>query len=151
MLTNEKVVLKLRLIFCLLTLICYLDIDIDFIQFYGTIPLIVSESERQNRDNAAMLEEICGLEKRCFFGQRESEDVIFSLSTDGNSRPKITNLIQDFYIFQDENSKIQEVPSFRDFWFQKVIMKCEDHEFQYPKLCPNIFKSPVFEPFFMKI
>ena len=68
MLTNEKVVLKLRLIFCLLTLICYLDIDIDFIQFYGTIPLIVSESERQNRDNAAMLEEICGLERRCFFG-----------------------------------------------------------------------------------
>ena len=69
MLTNEKVVLKLRLIFCLLTLICYLDIDIDFIQFYGTIPLIVSESERQNRDNAAMLEEICGLEQgRCFFG-----------------------------------------------------------------------------------
>ena len=67
MLTNEKVVLKLRLIFCLLTLICYLDIDIDFIQFYGTIPLIVSESERQNRDNAAMLEEICGLEEHVFF------------------------------------------------------------------------------------
>ena len=71
MLTNEKVVLKLRLIFCLLTLICYLDIDIDFIQFYGAIPLIVSESERQNRDNAAMLEEICGLEEDVFL-DRES-------------------------------------------------------------------------------
>ena len=25
---------------------------------------------------------------------------------------------------------IQEVPAFRDFWFQGVIMKCGDHEFR---------------------
>ena len=26
-------------------------------------------------------------------------------------------------------SAIQEVPTFRDFWFQRLIMKCGDHEF----------------------
>ena len=29
-----------------------------------------------------------------------------------------------------EYNKLQEVPAFRDFWFQRVIMKCGDHEFR---------------------
>ena len=28
-----------------------------------------------------------------------------------------------------KNVSLQEVPAFCDFWFQSVIMKCEDHEF----------------------
>ena len=27
-------------------------------------------------------------------------------------------------------TRVQEVPAFRDFWFQMVIMKCGDHEFR---------------------
>ena len=38
---------------------------------------------------------------------------------------------------------IQEVPTFRDFWFQKVIMKCGDHEFL--KMGPKKLESPLFE------
>ena len=46
---------------------------------------------------------------------------------------------QEFYFYKTaqffclsfpHNRKIQEVPAFRNFWFQRVIMKCGDHEFR---------------------
>ena len=50
---------------------------------------------------------------------------------------------------------LQKVPEFRDFWFQRVIMKCGDHEFiprtVYSiklKMGPKLFKSSLFELFF---
>ena len=33
-------------------------------------------------------------------------------------------------IFFELTFELQEVPAFRDFWFQMVIMKCGDHEFR---------------------
>ena len=33
------------------------------------------------------------------------------------------------HLLVKHNQKLQEVPAFHDFWFQRVIMKCGDHEF----------------------
>ena len=62
--------------------------------FYGTIPLIVSESERQNRDNAAMLEEICGLEEDVFLDRESLRTwyLAYPQMAKDNSRLKITPL-----------------------------------------------------------
>ena len=39
-------------------------------------------------------------------------------------------LAEDFIVSSKIGNVIQEVPAFRDFWFQRVIMKCGDHEFR---------------------
>ena len=31
---------------------------------------------------------------------------------------------------KNEKLQIQEVPTFRDFWYRMVILKCGDHEFR---------------------
>ena len=51
---------------------------------------------------------------------------------------------------------VQEVPTFCDFWFQRVIMNCKDHEVRgtffsvKPQNGSKNFESPLFEPFFIK-
>ena len=45
---------------------------------------------------------------------------------------------------------LQEVPTFRDFWYQRLIMKFGDHEFRGPflvlnlKMGPKIFQKSTF-------
>ena len=48
---------------------------------------------------------------------------------------------------------IQEVPTFHEFWFQRVIMKCRDHEFWGLFLLKGFkhFQKSTFWAFFMKL
>ena len=51
---------------------------------------------------------------------------------DGKSHKFLTRYPIPFlsWLIQNILMAIQEVPAFRDFWFQRVIMKCGDHEFR---------------------